>query len=69
MPYKEIYYDKRINERMALALQILLLDHEGETINISASGVYFEVITKKREAFFPGTIVAVQINMVITTPG
>ncbi len=69
MPYKEIYYERRINERLDLASQILLLDHEGEIKNISASGVYFEVITKKREAFFPGTIIAIQIIMVITTPG
>ncbi len=69
MPHKEINYDERISERLDLALQILLLDHEGETINISASGVYFEVITKRREAFFPGTIAAVQINVAITTPG
>ena len=67
--YKEIYYDKRINERLDLALQILLLDHEGETKNISASGVYFEVITKKQGTFIPGTKITVQINVVITTPG
>ncbi len=69
MQHKEIYNDKRLNERLNLALQISLIDHKGETENISASGVYFEVITKKREAFFPGTIIAVQINVIITTPG
>jgi len=65
----KIYNDKRLNERLNLALQILLIDHKGETKNISASGVYFEVITNKREAFFPGTIITVQIGVVITTPG
>ncbi len=69
MPQKDIFNDKRINERLNFTLQILLFDHKGETKNISASGVYFEVFTKKREAFFPGTIIAVQINLLITTPG
>jgi hypothetical protein len=67
--HKETYNDKRLNERLNLALQILLIDHKGETKNISASGVYFEVITKNRDAFFPGTIITVQIGLVITTPG
>jgi hypothetical protein len=58
-----------VNERLDLALQIFLLDHEGETKNISASGVSFEVITKNRKAFFPGTIIEVKINVAITTPG
>ncbi len=69
MIYKEIYNDKRRNERLSFALQISLLDHEGETKDISANGVYFEVFTKKREIFFPGTIIAVQINLIITTAG
>ncbi len=69
MSHKKIYCNKRVNERLDLALQILLLDHEGETKNISASGVYFEVITKNRKAFFPGTIIEVKINVLITTPG
>ena len=69
MSHKDIYNDKRINERLNLGLQILLLNHEGKTKNISASGVYFEIVTKKREPFFPGTAITVQINLVITSPG
>lgn len=69
MRQKENIYDKRVNERLEFVLQIFLLDHEGETKNISASGVYFEVITKRLETFFPGTTIAVQINLTITTPG
>ncbi len=69
MPNKEIHYDKRINERLDLTLQILLLGYEGETKNISASGVYFEVITRNQKPFFPGTNIEVKINIVITTPG
>ncbi len=65
----DIYNDKRINERLNFTLQILLFDHKGETKNISASGVYFEVFTKNREAFIPGKIIAVQINLLISTPG
>ncbi len=69
MAYKKKFNDKRINERMSLASRILLLDYEGEIKNISAGGVYFEIITQKKGAFFPGTILPVQINVVITTPG
>ncbi len=69
MVYKKKFNDKRINERMSLTSRILLLDYDGEIKNISADGVYFEIITKKTEAFFPGTILPDQINVVITTPG
>jgi hypothetical protein len=61
--------DKRANERLDLALQISLPGQKGETINISATGVYFEVITKDMEAFSPGATIPIQINAVTTTPG
>jgi hypothetical protein len=47
-------YEHRGSERIGLELQILLHDLEGKTINISANGVYLEVITKDLEAFAPG---------------
>ena len=47
----------------------MLFDQNGETINVSASGVYFEVATKDMEAFSPGTIIPLQINTVTNTPG
>ena len=61
--------DNRVNGRVDMALQIMSNGHKGETINISASGVYFEVITKDIEAFSPGTTIPIQINASTTTPG
>ena len=61
--------EHRASERMDLALQISLPDKEGKTINISASGVYFEVITSDVNAFLPGTTITIAINAVTSTPG
>ncbi len=79
MNAKEKHYDRRHSERKGNArrscerlncsFEILIPGHNGKTVNVSASGVYFEVFTKKREVFFPGTIIAVQINLLISTPG
>ena len=60
---------KRVSERLDLALHIMLPGQKGEIINISATGVYFEVITKDIEAFSPGTIIPIQIKASATTPG
>jgi hypothetical protein len=60
---------KRVSERLDMALQITILGQKGETINISATGVYFEVITNDIEAFSPGTTISIQINASATTPG
>ncbi len=54
--------DKRANRRLGLALQIMFPGQKGETINISATGVYFEVITNDMEAFSPGTTIPIQIK-------
>ncbi|MFQ5687340.1 MAG: hypothetical protein ACE5GV_11855 [Candidatus Scalindua sp.] len=61
--------NKRVSERLVLALQITIPGQEGETINISSTGVYFEVITDDIEAFSPGTIIPIQIKTSATTPG
>ncbi len=61
-------YSKRMNERLDVALQISIPDQKCETVNISATGVYFEVITDDVDAFFPGTIVPIQIWTSATTP-
>ena len=58
---------RRRNERLNLSFEILLSDQNGETINVSASGVYFEVATNDMEAFSPGTIIPLQINTVTNT--
>ncbi len=61
--------ERRANKRLDLALQIILPGQKGETINISATGVYFVVITNDIEAFSPGTTIPIQINAYTTTPG
>ena len=62
-------YENRASERMNLGLQILLHDMEGKTINISANGVYLEVITNDLETFSPGSAIPIEINTVTATPG
>jgi hypothetical protein len=61
--------EHRTIERMDLALQISVPGQEGKTINISASGVYFEVVTSDMNAFSPGTTISIEINAVTNTPG
>ncbi|MBS1258342.1 MAG: hypothetical protein MAG551_01400 [Candidatus Scalindua arabica] len=69
MKVKERDSDKRNNERIDLSFAISLPGQDGETRNISASGVYFEVITNDIEAFAPGTIIPIQITATTSTPG
>ena len=74
MQAKEKYSDRRRNprrrnKRVNLSFDISLPDQDGKTINISASGVYFEVITNDREAFSLGTTIPLQINTVTNTSG
>ncbi len=59
--------DRRHNERYDLSFEVLLPDQDGKTINVSASGVYFEVTTNDMEAFSPGTTISLQINTVTNT--
>ncbi len=61
--------EHRATERMDLALQISVPSQEGETVNISASGVYFEVITSELNSFSHGTTISIVINAVTNTPG
>jgi hypothetical protein len=69
MQVKEKDSDKRNNERIGLSFLITLPGQNGMTKNISASGVYFEVITNDVEAFAIGTIIPIQITATTTTPG
>ncbi len=66
---KDFDSDKRTNIRLDLSLEISLPDHYGRSINISPSGVYFEVITNDIDAFAIGTMLPVQIAASTTTPG
>jgi hypothetical protein len=61
--------EHRTTERMDLALQISVPGQEGKTINISASGVYFEIVTNDMSAYSPGTSMPIEINAVTNTPG
>ena len=61
--------EHRTSERMNLALQISVPGQDGKTINISASGVYFEVVTSDLSGFAPGVIIPIEINAVTNTPG
>ncbi|OHB88557.1 MAG: hypothetical protein A3D13_02625 [Planctomycetes bacterium RIFCSPHIGHO2_02_FULL_40_12] len=60
---------RRRNVRLNLPFEVSLLDQDGKTMNVSASGVYFEVITNDTEAFSPGTIIPLQISTVTNTSG
>ncbi len=59
---------RRHNIRLNLSFEVSLPGQDGKTINVSASGVYFEVITNDREAFSPGTTIPLQINTVTNLP-
>ncbi len=59
---------RRQSERQNVSFEILSSDQNGEAINVSASGVYFEVAANDVEAFSPGTTIPIQINTVTITP-
>lgn len=60
---------RRRNERRSLSCEIILPDQIGKTINVSESGVYFEVITNDMNVFSPGTTIPLKITAVKATPG
>ncbi|MCP4253522.1 MAG: hypothetical protein GY775_08940 [Candidatus Scalindua sp.] len=61
--------DRRIDRRMEHPLEISLYDQSGKAINISATGVYFEIITDDIEAFSPGATIPIQITADTSTHG
>ncbi len=56
--------NKRLNQRMDLSFEISLPKQKGKTINVSATGVYFEVITDDFDTFALGEKVHFQISAV-----
>lgn len=58
---------RRDNIRLNSSFKASVLDHSGKTINVSASGVYFEVVTDDVETFSLGATVPLQINAVTRT--
>ena len=69
MKVEELDSDKRGNTRLDLALEISLPAQNGKTVNISASGVYFEVITDDVAAFAIGVTHPVEIAATTATSG
>jgi hypothetical protein len=61
---KESDSERRLNHRMNLFFDISVSDQKGKTINVSASGVYFEIITDDVDAFAPGSVVPLRISAV-----
>jgi len=61
--------DRRLDERLELPLQMSLYDQSGKAVNISAAGVYFEVITEDIEPFSPGATIPIQITAETSAPG
>ncbi len=61
--------DARASKRIDLVFPIMLNGYNGETKNISSTGVYFEVITNDMEIFSPGRTISFQINASAATPG
>ncbi len=66
MVTKESESDKRDNQRLNLSFDISLADQKGKTINVSATGVYFEIIADDVDAYAPGSIIPLQISAVDT---
>ncbi len=60
---------RKTGERVELPLKMSLYDKSGKAVNISATGVYFEVITEDIDAFSPGTTIPIQITADTSTPG
>ncbi len=60
--------ERRVDERLKNSLQITLLDHKVDLENISAGGVYFEVVTDNIEPFSPGRTVEFEILAKTYTP-
>ncbi len=61
--------DRKVDEKLELPLQMSLYDQSGKAVNISAAGVYFEVITEDIEAFSPGETIPIRITADTSTPG
>ena len=58
---------RRRNERLNLSFEISLSDQDVKTINVSSSGVYFEVAIQDMENFSPGTTIPLHLNPVTDT--
>ena len=65
---KVTYPYRRRKQRLNGAFEISLPNQvKGRTKNVSANGVYFEVIADNIDAFSPGTIIPLEITTINTT--
>ncbi len=60
---------RRLSARLNLSFEVSLPDQDSKTINVSASGIYFEVAIEDMEAFSPETTIPIKITVVTATPG
>ncbi len=58
---------RRSNVRLDRSFEISVLDYNGKTVNVSASGVYLEVKIDEMDLFSPGAIIPLQIKAVTKT--
>ena len=62
---KEVYHDRRYRQRLNEKFEISLPHQvKGRTINVSAIGASFEVITDDIDMFSPGTIIPLKITTI-----
>jgi hypothetical protein len=65
---KERYPNRRRRQRLNGEFEISLLHQvKGRTKNVSANGASFEVITDDIDAFYPGTIIPLEITTINIT--
>lgn len=69
MQARQKVINRRIDARLDRSLKVSLFDQHGKTVNISASGVYLEIITDDVDSFAPGRNLPVKITAATTTPG
>ncbi len=55
---------RRCDVRLYRSFEVSVLDYDGKTINVSSSGVYFEVIANDMDVFRLGTSIPLQINAI-----
>ncbi len=61
--------EQRVNKRLELALPVTLLDHKGESKDISSNGVYLFLQTDDMERFSPGKEGRVDITAAVNSRG
>ncbi len=66
---RENELDKGVDRRFILSLRLSTYDRDVETINISATGVYFEVLSDGIDSFSLGSAISFLITGEVTSEG